>query len=44
MSYEIRVISLEHLKVRVMNAGGGQVFDMDFENNQNDRCQVFQNA
>ena len=31
MSYEIRVVSPEHLKVRVVNAGGGPVFDMDFE-------------
>lgn len=27
---EIRVISPEHLKVHVVNAGGGPVFDIDF--------------
>ncbi len=31
MSYEIRVVSTEHLKVRVVNTGDGPVFDVDFE-------------
>ncbi len=30
-SFEIRVVSPEQLKVHVVNAGGGPVFDMDFE-------------
>ena len=31
MSFEIRMVSPEKLKVHVENAGGGPVFDMDFE-------------
>ena len=31
MSFEVRVVSPEQLKVHVVNAGGGPVFDMDFE-------------
>ena len=31
MSLEARVISANQLKVRVVNAGGGPAFDMDFE-------------
>ena len=30
-SFEVRVVSPEQLKVRVVNAGGGPVFDMDLE-------------
>ena len=30
-SFEVRVVSPEHLKVYIENAGGGPVFDMDFE-------------
>jgi hypothetical protein len=30
-SFAIRVVSPEKLKVHVVNAGGGPVFDMDFE-------------
>ena len=30
-SFEVRVISPEKLKVHVVNAGGGPVFDIDFE-------------
>jgi hypothetical protein len=30
-SLAIRVVSPEQLKVRVVNAGGGPVFDIDFE-------------
>lgn len=31
MSFGIRVVSPEQLKVHVVNTGGGPVFDMDFE-------------
>ena len=31
MSFEVQVVSPEHLKVHVENAGNGPVFDIDFE-------------